>query len=132
MYRVLLAVVSACGLAACGVTNPSDLATVTFSGTVDPGSQSTQFSVRQAKTGEFVVKVTAVAPDSGATLLFEYGGAATVGGVAGCSVSGGFPVQQNKSTNIQLPAGDYCVFMADPGSPPLPKTESFTMVLSHT
>jgi hypothetical protein len=130
-FRILLAAACACALAACGVTSPSDLAMDTFSGSVAPGSQSAQFSFKQAKTGEFVVKVTSVTPDSAATLLFNYGGAGSVNGVAGCGVTGSFPAQQGISTDTQLPAGDYCAFMSDPGVPAIPRSENFTVTVSH-
>jgi hypothetical protein len=129
--RLLVGGALACGLAACSVTSPSDLTSQTFSDSVAPGSQSSQFQFSTSKTGEFIVKIATITPDSGATLVVEYGTSSVVAGVAGCSVISAVPAGQGKAAlDIQLPKGDYCLFMADPNSS-LPRTESFTATVSH-
>ncbi len=129
--RLAIACVVTCA-AACGVTNPSDLKTETHSGTVPRGGQSEQFPVSPGKTGEFIVKVTAIAPDTGAVLLWNYGtpGVDPNTGLAGCFVIGSFPAALNKTVlDTQLPKSTYCMFMSDPGN--LPQAETFTFTVSH-
>ena len=130
--RVILAGLLAGVVAACGVTSPSDLKTDTWSDSVAPGSASGQFIFNNGKTGEVIVKITALSPDTGASLTFQYGAPATLNNQVGCAFQP-FPsiLGLNRGTlDTQLPAGDYCVQMSDPAGA-LPRTQTFTATIQH-
>jgi len=129
--RVGGAFLVALGLAGCGVTNPSDLTSETFSGTVQPGvgaPANNQFLFSVGKTGEFIATITALSPDSGATVGGQYG-TPTPGG---CAIIGSNPLGGlNKQLfDITLPAGSYCFQVYD--SLGIPRAQTFTLVLQHS
>jgi len=126
--RIVGAVVLAAGLAAgCSVTSPSDLTQQTFTGTVSPGGNA-QFVFTQNKTGEFIAKLTAIAPDSGATLGGQYGSPVS----NGCAVIGNNPLGgvNTEFFDITLPAGSYCFQVYDSGT--LPRAQTFTLLIEHS
>jgi hypothetical protein len=88
---------------------------------------SNTFSFSTSKTGEFIVKVGLVAPDSGASFTAVYGQPS--GGFCGilAAASAG---QGSTAFDTQLPKGDYCFQMTDP-TIALPQTESFTVTISY-
>jgi hypothetical protein len=117
----------ASSVAACGVTQPSDLKNQVFVGSVAPGGVSNTAFFSTSKTGEFIVKVGIVSPDSGATFTAIYGQPAG----ASCGVLGSAPAGQGKTAfDQQLPKGDYCFQMIDPTFA-LPQTENFTVTISY-
>jgi hypothetical protein len=124
----------ACGLAACGVTNPSDLTMEpAFSGAVAPFGASTIKLFSTSKTGEFIVNVTAMSPDNGATLTAIYGASGVdANGNPACLPEGSAPAGLNKLVFDQtLPKGDYCFQLYD-ATGALPRTESFTVTIQHS
>jgi hypothetical protein len=128
--RLLVGMALVASVAACGVTSPSDLTSQTWTGSVSPGGTSSQFNFSTSKTGEFIVKITAESPDSGAALLIEYGTPQTASGIGGCGVISGVPGYQGTTPfDIQLPKGDFCMIATDAGS--LTRTETFTATVSH-
>jgi hypothetical protein len=134
--RLLLGTALACGVAACGVTTPSSLTLEpTFSGTVDRGATSSSHVAifTAQKTGEFILTITSLTPDTGATLTAEYGTPTTdSSGNVFCVPITTAPAGLNRSAfDTTLPAGQYCVFFADPGIT-LPQTETFQATIKHS
>lgn len=121
----------ACAAAACGVTSPSDLKTETWNDAILPGSTSGQFAFTTSKTGEFIVKITALSPDSGVVMTLEYGTPAVLSGVTGCAVISAASAGLNKTAfDIQLPKGTYCLEMVDVNGS-LPRPQAFTASVQH-
>jgi len=121
-------------LAGCGITNPSDLTMEPpFTGSISPGETSASglslptANFSTGKTGEFIVTVTSVSPDSGASIGVQYGQeSAGLCGIDAQVTSG----QGATAFDFQLPKGDdYCVQVYDAGF--LPRTETFSIAISH-
>lgn len=134
--RVLLGTTIACGIAACGVTTPSSLTTEpTFSGSVTPGATSSSHIAlfTSQKTGEFILKITSLTPDSGATLTAYYGTPTTdASGNAFCVPITSAPAGLSHAAfDTTLAAGQYCVYFADPLKT-LPTTESYQATIQHS
>ena len=127
LFHLAAACVLASSVAACGVTSPSDLKSQTFTGLVVPGGVSNTFLFSTSKTGEFIVKVGTVAPDSGASFTAIYGQPS--GGFCGI-IQAASAGQGSTAFDPQLPKGDYCLQMTDPNIA-LPHTESFTVTISY-
>jgi hypothetical protein len=127
---VLLCVVSlACG----GVVDPSKNVTDTFSGTIPvQGTTNPGHAFSTNKTGEYTIKVTALAPSSG-----SFFGTVLAQGLADGSCVGNLPIiQQNSFSTLNTPAlggaiipGRYCVFLFDIGVFTAPQT--YTVTVSH-
>jgi hypothetical protein len=131
VFHLVTATAIAIGLAGCGVTNPSDLRSETFSDSVATASISNTFFFSTSGTGEFTVKMTALTPDNGATLTAYVGIPTTVGGVQSCNVQYSAGAGLNRTFfDQQLPKGDWCFQMVDPTGA-LPRTQTFTVVISH-
>ena len=137
ILRIALAVLAAGTLAAaCGVTTPSDLKTEPlFIGTIHPGdtvgsgAALPTMTFTSGSTGEFIVKVISVTPDSGATIGILYG--APSAGL--CGLEGNVLAAQQGHTAFdqQLPQGDYCLQVYDSGlSFTVPET--FTISVQHS
>jgi hypothetical protein len=135
LIHVAVAALIAVGLAACGITSPSDLKTEPpFIGTIHPGdilgtatNLPTAFFTA-SKTGEFIVKVVSMMPDSGATVGISYG--APSGDV--CSSENNNPIAQQGHTAFDqtLPSGDYCLQVYDSGGG-LTVPETFNISIQH-
>lgn len=122
--------------AGCGVTTPSSLITEpVFSGTVSPGgvTSSATATFKTQKTGEFILKITSLTPDGGATLTAVYGQPTVdASGNPACALLGSAPAGLNKAAfDQQLPAGTYCVQFSDI-SAALPRTETFQATIQHS
>jgi hypothetical protein len=113
-----------------GISSPSNNAVDTFPGTLNPqGGGSHPFTA--AKTGEYTVKLTALAPTANALV----GLALTAGNNDGsCSTSVVF--QQNNFSSLnaqalggQIIAGKYCILIYDVGS--LTVAQTYTITVSH-
>jgi hypothetical protein len=113
---------------ACSVSNPSSNVTDTFSGTVTPGGTKDVYLFTVSKSGgEYSIKLTALAPDSGATLGVSYG-----------SLSGSdcLTIQQTGLAALNKTAlsgtinkGNYCLAVFDNGLNQ--RAESYTITVSH-
>ena len=133
--RYLTSLVAMCGftlsLGACGsVTSPSQLTTLDFSGTLDPGGQVSQtFSV--AKTGEMQVTLQTLSPRPVVGFL-----AIAVGLPAGsvCSPLAGYYLSQTaigqQYSFSQISKGSYCLVVADANAA-LTASASFAIRLLH-
>jgi hypothetical protein len=126
-FAAALALLGALG--ACGVTNPSDLMTQTFQGTIAAGGAPVVFSFSTNKTGEFIATLTSLTPDSGAAVGVAYGQPSS--GV--CNLIQQMTAGPNGSPafDFQLPEGAYCLEVLDIGFLPAGRTEAFTLVISY-
>ena len=112
-----------------GITSPSNNTVETFPGTLNPqGGGAHPFTV--SKTGEFTVKLTALAPTSNALV----GLALTAGNNDGsCSTS---VFQQNNFSSLnaqalggQIFAGKYCILIYDVGA--ITVAQTYSLTVSH-
>jgi hypothetical protein len=128
--HVVVAFFLAGTLAACGITSPSDLiAEPPYTGTVLPGSVSVNTLIfSTTKTGEFIVKVDSVSPDTGATIGIQYGQPSN--GLCGLISQNPISGQGRTAFDLQLPKGAYCLQVYDSGF--LVHTESFSISVSHS
>jgi hypothetical protein len=136
LIHAAVAVVVAVGLAACGITSPSDLKTEPpFTGTIHPGDTIGSgnglptLPFTQSKTGEFIVKITAMAPDTGATIGVLYG--APSAGLCGAENANSASQLGHTVFDQTLPGGDYCLQVFDSGGG-LTRPETFTISVQHS
>jgi len=134
LIHAAIAVLVACGLAACGITSPSDLKTEPpFTSTIHPGdipgttTGLPTINFTASKTGEFIVKVISVTPDTGATIGVLYG--APANGVCGAEGNAAAAQQGHTVFDQTLPEGDYCLQVYDSGL--LNRAETFTLSVQH-
>ena len=114
-----------------GVVDPSQNVTSTFSGTLEPfpsANSSKLFTFTTSKSGEFSVKITALAPNTNVFLDTVYGQS-----VAADSCS---PFQENQFSVLNQTAlsgaitpGNWCVVIRDIGT--LKANEDFTLTVAH-
>jgi hypothetical protein len=131
---IALAVAGVLTMSCGGIIDPSTNQVETFSGTVAKGGFSSPgFAFTVGKTGEFTVKITALAPNSSAVMGVLYTQSL---GDGSCS-STLPPLQQNNFVLVNAPAltgqilsGRYCVFVFDPFGT-LTATATFTATVSH-
>ena len=126
--RLAAAVLCAAALAtiSCGgVVDPSKNITETFSGTLDPaGAAAFPFSTSQS--GEYSVKITALAPNTNVFLIVTYGLLQS----GQCA-----PIAQNYAgLNVTalsgaITPGTWCVAVQDSGV--LSASETFTVSVAH-
>lgn len=128
-----LAVAGVLTMSCGGFIDPSTNKVDTFSGTVTKGGISAGFAFTVSKTGEFTVKLTALAPSSSVAMGVLYSLAQSDGS---CS-SNPQPYQQNNFALLNAPAlsgqifsGRYCVYVFDPTGT-LAATTTFTATVSH-
>ncbi len=121
LCAAVLATIS-CG----GVVDPSNNVTETFTGTLQPGGVAA-FPFSTSKSGEYAIKITALAPNTNIFLLTTYG--VPQGG--GCA-----PVAQNQFSALNTTAlagaitpGTWCVALQDLGVLTVPET--FTLTVAH-
>lgn len=128
---VALAIAGVLTVGCKGITSPSNNAMEPFSGTLQPqGAAAHAFTV--GKTGEFTIKLTALAPN--ANLLV--GLALTQGNTDGTCSTSVVLGQQNNFASLnaqalggQIFAGRYCVLIYDVGSVTVAQT--YTVTVSH-
>ena len=119
-------------IACSGVVDPSKNVTDTFSGTIQVQGTAPGHPFSTSKTGEYTVKVTALAPSSN-----SFFGTVLAQGPTNGSCSGQLPIlQQNSFGTINTPVlggaiipGSYCVFLFDIGAFTQPQT--YTLTVSH-
>jgi hypothetical protein len=136
MRSWLAATLVAAGLltAACnGVVDPSNNVLQTFTGTIPvQGTTVPGAAWSTNKTGEYMIKVTAMDPNNGVyfgtILSYAAGNGTCVGQLQ--------PIQQNSFGTVNTPVmsgaiypGSYCVFLFDVGFFTVP--ENFTLTVSH-
>ncbi|OLC50349.1 MAG: hypothetical protein AUH43_05275 [Acidobacteria bacterium 13_1_40CM_65_14] len=122
----VLAVAGLLTISCGGVTSPSQNQQETFSGTLEIGG-ARAFPVTISNTGEFSVKITALAPTATAFVGTRWGQGSN------CELA----LQQNNFSTLNSPAlvgavfqkGNYCVAIFDVGV--LTVAQTFTLVVSH-
>ena len=115
-----------------GVVDPSKNVTDTFSGTIPVQGTAPGHFFETSKTGEYSVKVTALAPN--ATVFF---GTILAQAAGQNNCVGNLPILQQNSfgtVNTQvlggaIVSGQYCVFLFDIGAFTAPQT--YTLTVSH-
>jgi hypothetical protein len=136
MYSKLVAAAAlavCCSIAACGgVTDPSQNAVETFSGTLNHGDPIKFFPFTTSKTGEVSAKFTALAPVSQAivgVLVAQAAGGGSCAGDLGLVNRNDF-AQLNVSVFLgQLPARQYCLGVYETQA--LTQAETYTVTVSH-
>lgn len=126
---LVLAVAGTLAVGCHGITSPSNNTVDPFSGTLAPGGGVGHFFTA-SKTGEYTVKITALAPTSNALL----GLALVAGNNDGtCSTS---IFQQNNFSSLntqalggQIISGKYCVLVYDVGA--ITTAQTYTVTVSH-
>jgi hypothetical protein len=114
-----------------GISSPSNNQVENFPGTLNPqGGGAFPFTV--GKTGEFTVKLTALAPTANALV----GLALTMGNNDGTCTTSVIFGQQNNFSSLntqalggQIFAGKYCILIYDPGT--LTVAQTYTITVSH-
>ena len=125
----VLAVAGAITLGCHGITSPSNNTVEPFSGTLEPkGLFGHFFSV--GKTGEYTVKLTALAPTPNALV----GLALTAGNNDGTCTQALFQQNNFSSLNVQalggqIFSGKYCVLIYDVGT--ITVAQTYTITVSH-
>ena len=128
---IALAVAGVLTMSCGGIIDPSTNQVEPFSGTVAKGGFSPGFAFTVGKTGEFTVKITALAPNSSVAMGVFYTQAL---GDGSCSANSQAFQQTVALLNApalsgQIFAGRYCVFVYDAGA--LTGPETFTVTVSH-
>jgi hypothetical protein len=130
LLAAMLAVAAFAATSCGGVVDPSNNVTENFSGTLEPAPSVNSvkvFPFSTSKSGEFSVKITALAPVPNVVLGVIYG--QNQGGA--CA-----PFQNNPAVLNQTAAagaitpGDWCVAIYDPGGV-LTANETFTLSVAH-
>ena len=125
-------IVAALATVSCGgVVDPSQNRIDTFNGTLEPfpsAKSSVLFTFSTSKSGEFSVKITALAPASNVFLDTLYGQSIADGSCA--------PLQDNQFSQLNLTSlsgaitpGNWCVVIRDVGR--LAANETFTLTVAH-
>jgi hypothetical protein len=124
-----LAVAASLAVGCHGITSPSNNTVETFNGTLAPqGGFGHPFTA--SKTGEYIVKITALAPTTNAFV-----GLALVAGNNDGTCTTSIFQQNNFSTlNVQalggqIISGKYCVLVYDVGT--ITTTQTYTLTVSH-
>jgi hypothetical protein len=122
IFAALLSV--SCG----GVVDPSQNVTSTFNGTLQPGG-SQLFTFTTSKSGEFSVKITALAPNANVYLLTVYGQSVAAGSCSPLQ-SNQFSVLNQTSLGGAITPGTWCVGIQD-SLGILAAPETFTLAVAH-
>jgi hypothetical protein len=123
-------IVAALVTVSCGsVVDPSQNVTQTFSGTVTNGGSPQIFEFSTSKSGEYSIKITALAPNANVYLLTLYGQSL---GPGSCS-----PLQENQFSTLNqtslggaITPGTWCVGIQD-SLGVLTAPETFTLSVAH-
>jgi hypothetical protein len=132
-FRLAAAVLCAAALAtiSCGgVVDPSKNVTETFSGTLEPypSANSIQvFTFSTSKSGEYSIKITALAPNTNVFLTMTYG--LVQSGSCGPIQQNPFSALNTTSLSGAITPGTWCVAIQDPGV--LTANETFTFTVAH-
>ena len=133
----VLGFVVACALVgvlfgACGITNPSSNSTDTFSGVVSPGTQPGDarnlftFIVNN-NGGEYSATITALSPDTGATVGIARGQMISNG--CGILEQTGLAGLNRTALSAPITKGTFCIEVFDNGL--VARPETYTLSVSH-
>jgi hypothetical protein len=131
-FPVALAVAGLLTMSCGGVVDPSQNTSQVFSGTIVPGGSPDIHPFTAANTGEFTVKITALAPNTSAFVGLQVAQDASNGS---CTSFGGLIGQNNfaqlnvLAMSSSIISGRYCVLAFDIGS--LTAAETYSVTVSH-
>jgi hypothetical protein len=113
-----------------GVVSPSDNVSESFSGTLDPATSNNIaiFAFTTTKSGEFNVKITALAPTTNVFLLTFYG-QAQAGNNCGIIQANQFSTLNTTALAGAITPGTWCVGIQNQGT--LAAAETFTLTVAH-
>ena len=129
-FGAVALVAAGCLSVACnGITTPSNNTVDPFSGTLSPGGGVGHFFTA-SKTGEYIVKLTALAPTANALI----GLALVAGNNDGTCTTSVFQQNNFSSLNVQalggqIISGKYCVLVYDVGT--ITTAQTYTITVSH-
>jgi hypothetical protein len=116
-------IVSGCG----GITSPSDNVITPHSGTIEVLGSDNPIQFSASKNGEFFVTLTALSPDSTATIGMNFG-QQTSGGCA--FISQAPAIVGRQALGGRIDKGNYCVQVFDPGLVTLSGPQTYTIRIS--
>jgi hypothetical protein len=114
-----------------GVVDPSQNRVETFSGMLEPfpsANSSVLYTFTTSKSGEFSVKITALAPNTNVFLDTLYGQSVAAGSCTPLQ-DNQFSVLNQTSLGGAITPGTWCVAIRDIGR--LTANETFTLTVSH-
>jgi hypothetical protein len=121
----------ACVTISCGgVVDPSKNVTETFTGTLEPlpSNNSIQvFTFSTSNSGEYSVKITALAPNTNVFLTTTYG--IVQSGQCGPIAQNPFSALNSTSLSGAITPGTWCLAIQDGGA--LTANETFTLTVAH-
>ena len=128
---VMLAITGAVAMSCGGVTDPSKNVTETFSGTIQPGRTDTAKPFNVTSTGEFTVKLTALAPVTGTPVGIELDQDPSNGNCQNLLTyqRNAFATLNVQALSGQIFANHYCVQAYDVGA--LTAASTYTITISH-
>ena len=113
-------------LAGCGLSDPSQNVTETFSASLGPGGANTH-SFSSAKTGEFSVRLTALKPSTNVALGVGFG--QPISGQCIVSTANAFSTLNRDALSGSVNKASYCIIVYDSGA--VTTTTSYTITVSH-
>jgi hypothetical protein len=131
-FPAVIAVAGLFTISCGGVVDPSQNTSQVFSGTIVPGGSIDAHPFTAANTGEFTVKITALAPNTSAFIGLAVAQSASDGS---CGSLGGLIGQNNfaqlnvLAMSSSIIAGRYCVLAYDVGT--LTAAETYSVTVSH-
>lgn len=137
MCRPLLRAIVACAIAglfaawcsACGLSDPSNNKSDTFSGTVPLGGTGPLHTFTVSKNGgEFNIKITSLSPDSGTTLGMRYGQFTSSTDCIAINQTG-IAALNKTAFSGPISKGDFCAVVFDNGL--ITRAETYTITVSH-
>lgn len=121
------AIMFACG----GITDPSKNVTETFSGTIQPGGNGGAKAFNVPSTGEYTVKLTALAPNSSVVIGIDVYQDPSNGNCTSLQVyqRNTFATLNVQALAGQIFSGHYCLLAYDVGG--LSTATTYTITVSH-
>ena len=126
-FGIAALVTVSCG----GVVSPSNNVTETFSGTLEPPPSTNNIAIKTfttTKSGEFNVKITALAPLTNVFLGMIYGQVQS-NGQCGLLQQNSFATLNTTALAGAITPGTWCVAIFDVGT--LTAPETFTVTIQH-
>jgi hypothetical protein len=132
VFAATLAAAALLSVACGGFVDPSKNLTDTFNGVIPVQGTGPGHPFRSDKSGEYSIKITALAPTSG-----SFFGTVLAQGTSDGGCSGNLPIiQQNSFGTVNVPVlssaiypGNYCVFLFDIGY--FTTDQTYTVTVSH-
>ena len=130
LAAVALAVAGLVTISCGGIIDPSQNIVEPFSGTVGVGGSFGPIKFSASKTGEFIIKLTALAPTTGIVLGMQMFQGNSDGSCSNVLVQqSGFATLNVQALGGQIFSGRYCLTVFDVGA--LTAATTFTLTVSH-